>query len=447
MSIGKWIFGQRVETAQPTEVVTEPTAGELAASALADLNAVVGRPGPIATSEMASLLLQSLCRSFKSDFGAIVWVTGRDRLRCAAAVGADPAYLNQSPLTTGPSTGAPSLAETAESDRGTIYMPDTSNDPRWWATPAWQRGASALVAVPLRAAGRSTAVLFLGRDAPASFEPAEVEAINGFSMAAGLLLWMRLAEEQADGLLKQVTELNEARADFLVKVTHELRTPLAAIKASADMVNDLLAKEKAGSAQSKLLRNVTRNVERLNLLLSDLMDVAKMRDPGSTLNLEQVDVRSVLAQAVSAVAPIARQRGQTLQVEPPPSALSARLDRRRFEQILINLITIASNYCDDKGVIIVRSRREGDRLGTEGLDNGPGIRPAEQEKVFQPFYRGQQPADKPAVAGSGLGLAIVKSLVELHGGSVCVKSELGKGSAFRVELPINGIAIENSDRR
>ncbi|MBI2940841.1 MAG: hypothetical protein HYY04_10430 [Chloroflexi bacterium] len=184
----------------------------------------------------------------------------------------------------------------------------------------------------------------------------------------------------------------------------------------------------------RLLRNIGRNVERLHGLVADLLDVAQLRNAAIQLESEPIDLRPLIGQSVAVIAPIARVRKQSLDVQAGADDLIARVDRRRFEQILINLLTNASSFGGTGGQISVRAYRRGGEVVIDVEDNGPGIPAVEQGLVFEPFYRGRSP-DVRRKPGSGLGLAIARSLVELHGGRLSLQSEVGKGSTFRLSLP------------
>ncbi|MBX6772640.1 MAG: HAMP domain-containing histidine kinase [Chloroflexi bacterium] len=239
-------------------------------------------------------------------------------------------------------------------------------------------------------------------------------------------------------VLRDVTAEREAerrRTELLSVVSHELRTPLAAIVGATDL---LLDSETAGltADQLRFLDAIRRNGHRMITLVNDLLEVSRLEAGRVELDLQPVDPGLLVRSVVRSVANLLEQKAQALEITVEPSVPPVLADRRRLEQILTNLLINASQYTQPGGHIRVEVRTAGaDAVELAVADNGPGISPADQARIFEPFYRGTT-AGSRREHGSGLGLAIARSLVELHGGQIRVESRLGEGTRFSVTLPI-----------
>lgn len=236
--------------------------------------------------------------------------------------------------------------------------------------------------------------------------------------------------------LQQAKEFERLKSSFVNAVTHDLRTPLTSIKGFAEFLADEIAGPLTPE-QREFVVQIERSTTRLEHLVNDLLDFARMEAGTFELHLEVVDLRSQIAGIVASFAPQAAEARLQLQAD-LPSALVGLADPQRIERVLINLLTNAVNFTPDGGTIRVRTRREADRIRIEVADTGVGIAPGDLDKLFHPFT--QLDTGLRRKAGTGLGLSISKSLVEAHGGEIGVSSELGKGSVFWFTLPVSRAA-------
>ena len=237
-------------------------------------------------------------------------------------------------------------------------------------------------------------------------------------------------------------EVEQARSELLGVVSHELQTPLTAIKGALDLV----VEEDDGRlsrVQRRFLGTIDRNCARMIGLVADLLDLSRLDAGRLTLESRPLDTPSVVSGSVAALANLFEQRRQSIHVEVPPATLPILGDRRRVEQILTNLLSNAAKYTPEGGQIEVTAGTDasvsgGGRVWIAVADSGPGISESEWALVFGRFYRGKE-ASRRGEAGTGLGLAIVKSLVELHGGEVRVTGPAAgsnaRGARFVVTLP------------
>jgi signal transduction histidine kinase len=230
----------------------------------------------------------------------------------------------------------------------------------------------------------------------------------------------------------------QAKNEFVSVVAHELRTPLTSIKGYTDLILQGALGEVNGK-QQHFLEIVKTNVDRLSELISDLLDTARIEAGRARLEIEPVQVTSIVREVCDSLAETIRERGLSLAIEADPAVSTVQADRNRLIQVLMNLLSNAYRYTPAGGSITVSVRLDTDAVLVEVADTGIGIAPEDQEKIFERFYRADQEIVNQQT-GTGLGLPIARSLVELHGGRLWLESELGVGSTFRFTLPAQGQA-------
>jgi len=232
---------------------------------------------------------------------------------------------------------------------------------------------------------------------------------------------------------KRLLELDRLKDEFLSLVSHELRTPLTSIRGYLDLVLDEEAGE-LNDEQRRFLQAVERNSGRLLRLVGDLLFVAQADAGRLSLERAKVDLAELAAHCVEGAAPTASEKSVTLVLlaDSVPPLVG---DRGRLAQVLDNLVSNALKFTPEGGTVEVRTRPDGDFVALEVEDTGIGIPAEDQPRLFERFFRSPV-ADEKAIPGTGLGLAIVKAIVEAHEGRISVESRVGKGTTFRVELPI-----------
>jgi signal transduction histidine kinase len=228
-------------------------------------------------------------------------------------------------------------------------------------------------------------------------------------------------------------EVERLKSEFLTVVSHELQTPLTAIKGALELVLDDDTGE-LSRVQRRFLDTIDRNSARLVGLVGDLLDLSRLEAGRIELEPQALDTCSVVRGALTAVGNLFENRGTTVRLDVPEALPPILGDRRRVEQILTNLLSNAAKYTPGGGLVEVTARSENGHVELAVADNGPGVPESEREMVFDKFYRGRE-AIRHGEAGSGLGLAIVKSLVELHGGAIRVEDSQPRGARFVVVLP------------
>lgn len=237
-------------------------------------------------------------------------------------------------------------------------------------------------------------------------------------------------------VVRDVTDLRRLesiRREFVANVSHELRTPLASIKALVETL-DAGAKDDPEVASS-FFGQISREVDRLTVLVDELLDLARIESGRIALKLEPAEPALLIATGIDRLRPQVERANLTMLNEVPSDLPSVLADRTRVEQVLVNLVHNAIKFTPPGGTIRVSARVEDDQLAISVADTGVGISPAELPRVFERFYK-QDKARRSD--GTGLGLAIAKHIVQAHGGSIRVESEVGKGATFTFTLPLAG---------
>jgi signal transduction histidine kinase len=233
-------------------------------------------------------------------------------------------------------------------------------------------------------------------------------------------------------------EVDRLKSEFVATVSHELRTPMTAIKGYVDILT-MGAAGALNENQMHFLEVVRNNIERLNTLVSDLLDISRIEAGRITLNPQSVDLHSIAEDVVAEVLNRSQNEDKpmALSLEAPKDLPPVLGDGDRVRQILGNLVNNAFNYTPQNGTIRVNIHQENGEVQVDVQDNGVGISPEDQGRVFDRFFRGENPLVL-ATPGTGLGLPIVRQLVEMHNGRIWMTSTgvSGDGSTFSFTLPI-----------
>ncbi len=235
-------------------------------------------------------------------------------------------------------------------------------------------------------------------------------------------------------LVANLREGDRRKDEFLAVLAHELRNPLAPIRTGIEVLRHSLGHP---AKMENVIGIIERQTAQMVRLIDDLIDVSRVTRGKLELRKERIDLKSVLPAAVEAVQPLIDRAGHQLEVSLPDEPLPIDGDSGRLAQVFSNLLNNAARYTPEGGRIRLRVERAGGRsVAVSVLDNGEGIEPAMQEKIFEVFTQANR-TGKSAAEGLGIGLTLVRLLVQKHGGTITVESEgLGKGSEFRVTLPL-----------
>ena len=248
----------------------------------------------------------------------------------------------------------------------------------------------------------------------------------------------KAAERSLIAARDEAERANRAKSEFLSRMSHELRTPLNAVMGFAQLIERDAARRSEPLLHERA-RHILRGGRHLLVLINEVLDLARIESGTLPVRLEAVAVEALIDACRRLLEPMARERGVQLQVQPlqpaaaPGDEPAALADATRLQQVLLNLLSNAIKYNRHGGQVWVRWRADAATVCIEVVDTGPGLTPAQRERLFQAFER--LDADAGAVEGAGIGLALSKSLVELMHGRIGVSSVPGVGSTFWVELP------------
>ena len=224
---------------------------------------------------------------------------------------------------------------------------------------------------------------------------------------------------------------SDAKDVFLADVIHELKTPLAAAKAQAQLALHQLGDRRTDATTARSLRLISQQIDRLNRLVGDLLEASRLEAGSVELQTSQFDLSALLEEMRNRMQPLGDRHPIRINA---PEKLSLIADKDRIEQVLANLLSNAIRYSPEGGPIEVDAETTGDGVHIRVRDRGLGIPREHQQLVFERFGR----AHGSAFGGLGLGLAISKGIVERHGGRIWVEStgRPGEGSVFHVQLPL-----------
>lgn len=277
---------------------------------------------------------------------------------------------------------------------------------------------------------RAQVLLEQARNRKAELEQALVDLANANRQLA-------LASERMAILRTIAEEAQKAKTMFVAKVSHEFRTPLNMIIGlvslmveTPEMYDVVLPPEMRSD-----LEVVHRNCVHLASMINDVLSLTQMEAGRLVLHRERVDLRQLIDNAATAVRPLVEKKGLFLRVEYPDDLPRVYCDATRIQQVILNLVSNAARFTMQGG-ITVKVEHDDQRVVVCVADTGPGIPPEDIEMIFEPFCQGSRDVWRDK-GGTGLGLSISRQFVQLHGGRMWVKSELGVGSNFIFELPIS----------
>ncbi len=245
------------------------------------------------------------------------------------------------------------------------------------------------------------------------------------------------ARRSIEHLADELRAEHRRKDDFLAMLAHELRNPLAPISAAAEVLRLGHASDPRLHRTSEI---VTRQVRHMAMLIDDLLEASRVTRGLVTVERHDEDLRDIVAAAVEQVTPQIDGRRHRLSVTVPDRPVRVSGDRKRLVQALANLLDNAAKYTPEGGRVELALACESGDATIFVRDNGVGVPPEMRERIFELFVQGQRSVDREQ-GGLGIGLALARRLVELHGGSlVCTGTDAGRGSAFRMRLPLAGAA-------
>lgn len=225
-------------------------------------------------------------------------------------------------------------------------------------------------------------------------------------------------------------ETSRAKSEFIANISHELRTPLQSILGFSELGK---VRSREHVRFNSMFEDIHRAGGRMLALVNDLLDVSKLESTVGTMLLERADLRRLVQEVAAELQPLCTPRGLRIDLDLPPEPLLARVDPPRFQQVVRNVLANALRFSPDGGVVEVRGEAAGGAVVLSVSDRGPGIPPAETEKIFEAFV--QSSKTKDGSGGTGLGLAICRKIMQAHDGGIDAANRPDGGSVFHIRLP------------
>jgi PAS domain S-box-containing protein len=262
------------------------------------------------------------------------------------------------------------------------------------------------------------------------------KAGNGIMVEVHAKLIQRRGQEFIQWIQRDLTEhlqLEEMRSDLISMIVHDLRSPLGNVISSLEVIQSMLAPE--NEVEHSLLSIASRSAARLSRLVDSLLDLRRLEEGQVTLNKDQTNLSTLVAEAVEQVEVSAKDKGLLLKNQVSPRLPFLDVDIDMIRRVIINLLENSIKYTPDTGTVTLTAKAGPKEITFSVRDTGPGIPRTEQTRIFDKFARLHRDA---APKGLGLGLAFCKLAIEAHGGRIWVDSQLGSGSTFSFTLPFTG---------
>ncbi len=314
------------------------------------------------------------------------------------------------------------------------FIEDISQDPDFVSSST--AATVSQITVPILRANKPIGVLVL------ESHISGLLSVQDFEFAQRLVEHAAVAIDNAR-LVQEVQDANKSKTEFISFVAHELKNPMTSIRGYTDLLKSG-ATGPVTDMQAQFLSTIRSNVDRMTRLVTDLADVARIETGNLRLEMGPISVKSVIEETVRGLTGQIQEKNQQLALDVPEDLPPIYADHTRMVQVMTNLLSNAHKYTPDGGQIWIGARAEtviDEKTGQPLLmvhhwvrDTGIGMSPEDLEKLFTKFFRTQR--GKDMAQGTGLGLNITKSLVERHGGTIWVESEVGKGSSFHYTIPV-----------
>ncbi|HVU13784.1 MAG TPA: GAF domain-containing protein, partial [Phototrophicaceae bacterium] len=314
-------------------------------------------------------------------------------------------------------------------------VPDVRIDPNYIPS---LRGAISQITIPMLSGGTINAIMVLETNREPRLKLADMPFLQRLAEHASIAI----ANAQ---LYAELTRANQSKSEFVSFVAHELKNPLTSIRG----YSDVLLKGAVGGMsdqQRNFLDTIRANADRMNTLVSDLNDVTKLQTDNMRMELGTVDFRKALTETLRPFEKQIEDKGQKLELDMNASLPPIRADQNRLIQVLTNLVSNAHKYTPEEGLIRVsahvlvaprdnKGRLLDPMLQVSVTDTGIGMSEEDLNRLFTPYFRSENPLTREQ-PGTGLGLTITRGIIERHGGTIWVESELGKGTTFNFTVPL-----------
>jgi signal transduction histidine kinase len=296
-----------------------------------------------------------------------------------------------------------------------------------------ESGIRAILAVPMVYEGRLIGCLGVTRNQPGDFPRNTIELLRTFATQSALAIQNARLFREIEDKSRQLEVASQHKSEFLANMSHELRTPLNAIIGFSEVLGERMFGE-LNEKQEEYLKDIYGSGQHLLSLINDILDLSKIEAGRMELELTDFNLPATLDNALTLVRERAGRRGIAVGLTVDEQLEQIRADERKVRQVVLNLLSNAIKFTPEGGRIEVRAVPVDGMVEISVSDTGVGIAPEDQEAIFEEFRQVGTTAKK--VEGTGLGLALSRKFVELHGGRIWVKSELGAGSTFTFTIPM-----------
>jgi signal transduction histidine kinase/DNA-binding response OmpR family regulator len=288
--------------------------------------------------------------------------------------------------------------------------------------------------LPIAVAGPEGHLVVLAGPFTPSFGGDELSRVQQFMTAVATAVDRARLLESLKSANADLLDANRHKTLFLANMSHELRTPLNAILGFSELLIDATNGQFPDETRKRFLEQIHSSGKHLLGLINDILDLSKIEAGQMELRLQMVSVASVVGEVASTVDPLAAQKQIHLEFE-AASAGQILADESKLKQMILNLVSNAIKFTPEGGTVTIKAARLVDRLEIVVSDNGIGIAAQDVDRLFKEFQQVDSGVNRKQ-QGTGLGLALTRSFAILHGGDVRVQSELGKGSRFTIDLPL-----------
>jgi len=327
----------------------------------------------------------------------------------------------------------------AVTTRAPVQVPDILDQREYTGTrvrPMLTRlGYRSLLSIPLFREQQIMGGLTVWRKHAGNFEPEIVNLLQTFATQSALAIQNARLFREIEDKSREIETANRHKSEFLANMSHELRTPLTAIIGFSEVLSEKLFGE-LNDKQNEYMEDIVSSGRHLLLLINDILDLSKVEAGRMELDLTKFDLPTAIDNALTLIRERATRHGIMLRHTVDEQLGEVLGDERKFKQILLNLLSNAVKFTAEGGRIDVDAALTNEAVEISVKDTGSGIAPENQETIFEEFRQVGTDYSKKR-EGTGLGLTLTRKFVELHGGKIWVKSEVGKGSTFTFTLPVN----------
>jgi len=294
-------------------------------------------------------------------------------------------------------------------------------------------GLRTFLAVPMRREGATIGVIVAWRTEPRPFNTTQIELLKTFAAQAVIAIENVRLFKELEAANHELAAASQHKSEFLANMSHELRTPLNAIIGFSEVLSEKMFGE-LNEKQEEYSKDIHASGQHLLSLINDILDLSKIEAGRMELELTEFDLPTAIENALMLIRERAGRRSIALHTNIDNRLGQIQADERKVRQVVLNLLSNAIKFTPEGGRIDVGAAPKDGVVEVSVSDTGIGIAPEDQEKVFEEFRQVGTAAKK--IEGTGLGLTLCRKFVELHGGRIWVKSQLGQGSTFTFTIPV-----------